>query len=59
MNKEQLKDAVIAMQDGADTANYNDELTVILALILNASDESISATYAEVRDMPDEMEDAE
>ena len=48
MNKETLQTAINAMLDGKDAGNYHDELTTLLTLVDNATDESIAAAWAVV-----------
>ena len=50
MNKEKLQDAINAMQDGASTGLYNDELATLLSLVNKAADADIAAAWSDVRD---------
>ena len=48
MTKEHLQAAINAMLDGADAGRYCDELTMLLSVVHNASDESIAVAWEEI-----------
>ena len=48
MTKETLIAAINDMLDGKDAGNYHDELTMLISVVNNASDESISEAWEEI-----------
>jgi len=51
VNKEQLQDAIGAMQDEADAGLYHDELETLLALVNKASGDDIAAAWKEISEI--------
>jgi len=48
MTKEQLINAINAMQDGKDKGYYHDELSALLSIVNSATDSDIAKAWSDV-----------
>ena len=48
MNKDKLVEALNAIQNGRGAGQYHDELETVIGLVMNASDEDITAAWEEI-----------
>ena len=49
MDKDRLVNALNAIQNGSDVGAYHDELETITGLVMNATDEAITAAWEDLK----------
>ena len=49
MKKDKVIDALNAIFNGSDAEDYHDELEVVIAILVNASDKEIAAAWEEIK----------